>query len=345
MKLRLLSAILLVASTTLAQDLTRTPANEQPEAARLFKLYRESRDLAEREKSADALSKMHFTVLQQLAPMVERDWQTSVTGYTTTYQRVASEIARKRASDNAWKKEVSTHRETMKSLRSAGDGLTKERIVGEGDPAMTRLGELYSISKEDLAGAAPNLALLGDSVRTFTRIRAMLKKKTRLRDEREFTEADIDKSDSIAVARAFRTDQKTEKILAANAEFAAKNAVPADEAAGILDLNEMRMLCGLDPVLIDPKLHNAARDHSKDMATKNFFAHESPVPGKKTPWDRAKLAGTTASAENIFAGDQSPKGANRGWFHSPGHHVNMFGNHRRGGMGRYEGHWTQMFGG
>ena len=149
----------------------------------------------------------------------------------------------------------------------------------------------------------------------------------------------------LAVARAFRTDQKTEKTLAANAEFAAKNAVPADEAAGILDLNEMRMLCGLDPVLIDPKLHNAARDHSKDMATKNFFAHESPVPGKKSPWDRAKLAGTTASAENIFAGDQSPKGANGGWFHSPGHHVNMFGNHRRGGMGRYEGHWTQMFGG
>jgi uncharacterized protein YkwD len=105
------------------------------------------------------------------------------------------------------------------------------------------------------------------------------------------------------------------------------------------------MLLGLAPVLIDPKLHLAARDHSKDMAEKKFFAHDSPVSGKKSPWDRAKRAGTSANAENIFMGNSSPEAANRSWFLSPGHHVNMFGNSRRGGMGRHEGYWTQMFGG
>lgn len=345
MNLRLIATLALLTSPLLAQDLTRVPPTEQAEAARQFKLYRESKDLAEREKAADALAKMHYTVLQQLAPLVERDWTNTVNAYTALYRRSASDVAKKRSMDNAWKKDVATHRETMKKLRSAGDALTKEQIVSQGDPAMKRLGELFTISKADLAGSAPSLALLGDSARTFTRVRAMLKKKTRLKDEREFTEDDIAKSESSATARAFRADQKTENTLAANAEMTAKNAVPADEAAGIAGLNHMRMLCGLDPVLIDPKLHNAARDHSKDMAEKGFFAHESPVPGKKTPWDRAKLAGTNAGAENIFAGSPSPDAANQGWFHSPGHHVNMFGNHRRGAMGRFQGHWTQMFGG
>ncbi len=80
------------------------------------------------------------------------------------------------------------------------------------------------------------------------------------------------------------------------------------------------------------------------MKEKGFFAHDSPVPGKATPWARAKLAGTSASAENIYSGGSDPKGANRGWFFSPGHHKNMFGGHQRIGLGHYGGRWTQMFG-
>jgi uncharacterized protein YkwD len=80
------------------------------------------------------------------------------------------------------------------------------------------------------------------------------------------------------------------------------------------------------------------------MQKLGFFSHESPVPGKKTPWDRAKRFGTTASAENIAAGYQDGRAVNLGWFHSPGHHRNMLGNHRRVGVGRAGGYFTEMFG-
>ena len=103
------------------------------------------------------------------------------------------------------------------------------------------------------------------------------------------------------------------------------------------------MLVGLNALVLDPKLCAAARDHSKDMAEKGFFAHESPVPGKKTPWDRAKNFGTTASGENIFMGSNDPHAAITGWFYSPGHHKNMFRpNLVRMGLGCTGKHWTQM---
>jgi uncharacterized protein YkwD len=106
------------------------------------------------------------------------------------------------------------------------------------------------------------------------------------------------------------------------------------------------MLIGLRPVRLDPKLCEAGRGHSKDMAEKNFFAHDSPVSGKETPWKRAQLAGTSANAENIFVGSKSPQAANKAWWYSPGHHVNMLNpGSQRGGMGHHEGRWTQMFGG
>src|SRR5208337_1044126 len=95
---------------------------------------------------------------------------------------------------------------------------------------------------------------------------------------------------------------------------------------------------------IDLSLCEAAREHSQDMERLHFFSHESPVPGKKTPWDRAKLAGTTASGENIFNGSTSGKAADEVWFHSPGHHKNQMGNFARVGVGRSGVYFTQMFG-
>jgi uncharacterized protein YkwD len=106
------------------------------------------------------------------------------------------------------------------------------------------------------------------------------------------------------------------------------------------------MLVGVRALVLDPKLCEAARDHSEDMQVNRFFAHESPLPGKKTPWDRAKNFGTSASGENIYMGSSDPHGANMGWFYSPGHHKNMFNAGQvRIGLGCTGSHWTQMFGG
>ena len=54
--------------------------------------------------------------------------------------------------------------------------------------------------------------------------------------------------------------------------------------------------------------------------------------------------GTSASAENIFCGCQDGPSANLGWFHSPGHHVNMLAAHHRVGIGRAGGYFVEMFG-
>ena len=143
--------------------------------------------------------------------------------------------------------------------------------------------------------------------------------------------------------QAMPISSSARSVLEAN--FAPSQKLTSEEAAGIDDLNRMRLLLGLSALAIDLQLCEAARGHSRDMVEKKFFAHESPVPGKATPWDRARKAGTTASGENIAAGTSTGAGANRMWFHSPGHFKNMFGaGHRRVGLGNHDEHWTQMFG-
>ncbi len=130
------------------------------------------------------------------------------------------------------------------------------------------------------------------------------------------------------------------KVLQKNIKLKAE--LKSDEAEGIRQLNEWRIAMGLKALEIDPKLCDAARDHSEDMAAQGFFSHSSPVKGKGTPWARAKNFGTTARAENI-AMNGSATGANQSWFFSPGHHKNMFGGHSFVGLGRCGKHFTQLF--
>ena len=117
-----------------------------------------------------------------------------------------------------------------------------------------------------------------------------------------------------------------------------------EEAAGVLELNRIRVRAGLAADRLDLKLCDAGRGHSTDMVEHKFFAHDSPIPGKKSPSDRAAKAGTSGGAENIAAGQRNGHGAIRAWWYSPGHHRNMMGNHARTGLGRFQDHWTQMFG-
>ncbi len=57
--------------------------------------------------------------------------------------------------------------------------------------------------------------------------------------------------------------------------------------AYLIDLiNEERKQRGLDRLKPHPVLAEVARSHSEDMRDHGFFAHESPLPGKRTPLDR-----------------------------------------------------------
>lgn len=113
-------------------------------------------------------------------------------------------------------------------------------------------------------------------------------------------------------------------------------------------LNRERVIAGLSPLRIEEKLSDAATGHSGDMAAGGFFAHESPVPNKKTPWDRARLAqfDGNASGENIFMGSPAAQSAYNGWFGSDGHRFIMFSDGPNCcGIGVVGIHWTFMTGG
>lgn len=137
---------------------------------------------------------------------------------------------------------------------------------------------------------------------------------------------------------------RLEEVEKTNAS-AGRWATPAMKTFATI-LNKERVIAGMNPLVMDEKLSAACEGHSKDMATLGFFAHESPVEGKKSPWDRARLAGFEGSgaSENIFAGSTSPNAAYNAWFASDGHRFNMFGNANTLGVGISGSHWTMMGG-
>jgi uncharacterized protein YkwD len=153
----------------------------------------------------------------------------------------------------------------------------------------------------------------------------------------------LENDETLAVGLASPMDPATRATLTQNARLAEK--IDPEEARAIVFCNLTRNLLGLSALKIDLKLCEAARDHSTDMEKLNFFAHESPVEGKTTPWDRAKRFGTTANGENIAKGFADGKAVNVGWFHSPGHHKNMLtADFVRIGVGRSGVIYTEEFG-
>jgi uncharacterized protein YkwD len=129
--------------------------------------------------------------------------------------------------------------------------------------------------------------------------------------------------------------------MAANA--AVRGQVEEAEYRQVWQTNLYRILAGKAALKLNPKLCDAAREHSKDMLEHKFFAHESPLPGKRTPQDRAARHGASAGGENIFMGDTQPEGAFWAWFKSLGHHQNMLRDYAEIGVGNHERYWTQMF--
>lgn len=117
--------------------------------------------------------------------------------------------------------------------------------------------------------------------------------------------------------------------------------------------NQERLNHGLSQLEFDPKIRQIARGHSHDMASRNYFAHETPEG--LSPTDRAdqldyscqKMVGLliyTGIAENIFQGhlydsyytvngvitsydwiseEEIAKITVDGWMNSPGHRENI----------------------
>jgi uncharacterized protein YkwD len=96
----------------------------------------------------------------------------------------------------------------------------------------------------------------------------------------------------------------------------------------------------------------AARKHSKDMGTNNFFGHMGS--NGSTFSQRVTWAGYTwrAAAENISAGHTTPSAVVNAWMASAGHCNNIMNPaYRHLGVGysdhstsTYKVYWTQNFG-
>lgn len=125
----------------------------------------------------------------------------------------------------------------------------------------------------------------------------------------------------------------------------------------VLDLVNQQRAAGADcgsggsfvpanPLTMNPALRCAARNHSLDMAARDYFNHYSPEgegPGER--FNLAEYQGSTWG-ENIAWGYASPDAVVAGWMSSSGHCANiMNANFTEMGVGYYEGSiWTQTFG-
>jgi len=235
-------------------------------------------------------------------------------------------------------KEIRAARKAIADVLAIKD-LDKATIVSKADPAMKTLEGLMGLRRAAIIESDTDLAEKRGGVLKIWDLRG------RVFDGEEDANAErmVTAMEEMLALKTMPISASSRAVVGGNFKLGEK--LGAEEAAGIVDLNRIRVLTGREALAIDPLLCEAARGHSKDMDERGFFAHESPVPGKITPWDRAKLAGTTASGENIAMGVSTGAGANRMWFHSPGHFKNMMvSGYRRVGLGRHKRHWTQMFG-
>lgn len=282
--------------------------------------------------------------LKKLAAAVEKAWPQMLSQYTSELTKTAKAIntgTEKTKNQNR----IRTLQADIQEVCRLDENAMKPLLKTKSMPAVVELRKLMLPGPETvIAAGGTKLAQLRKGTSLLATFRDAV-----LQADLATIPADsisrLQAAEKRAAEEISLLDKPSLRILEQNAEIAVKEKVPVEEAKGIEECNLWRLLVGLNACVLDPKLCDAARDHSKDMAEQGFFDHDSPVSGKKTPWDRAKRFNTTASAENIYEGSTAASSANQGWFYSPGHHKNMFHpDQKRIGLGQHDKHWTQLFG-
>lgn len=232
-------------------------------------------------------------------------------------------------------------RQVLAGLRADPD-LTKEKIEATGLPALEALNRIYAQRQPIFFRDRARLDRVGQELEQFAAFLQSAKAASPT-GESSTLDAYLTRAEQLAVATVDPDHAATQRIIAENAK--GYKTLDPRCVEGMQGLNKMRIMFGVHPLSVDHKLCKAATGHAADMKANGFFAHESPLPGKTTFQDRARLADTTASGENIYMGRSSAYSAVKGWFLSPGHHKNMFSEtHRRQGLGRSGDHWAHAFG-
>lgn len=220
------------------------------------------------------------------------------------------------------------------------------------------VGMLQKINERARMIAENDPVSLDKSVKAIATALAEVSREVNIIDETEFDRNQLDLNDALMSIYEGEVHLKNRKIIT-NIRKEIESLVSArlDNNASAWAsvsqkdfanyLNEFRSLFALTPLRLEEKLSDAAIGHSRDMASMGFFAHQSPIPEKKSPGDRAELAGFKHrwSGENIFMGSSSPVAAYDAWFGSDGHRFIMFANGPNLiGIGPHGRHWTMMTG-
>lgn len=109
--------------------------------------------------------------------------------------------------------------------------------------------------------------------------------------------------------------------------------------------NEYRAMFRHRPLAIVPMVCTAAQGHAEEMSKLGYFAHQSPTPGRTTPYDRMRLAGYDKGASENIALVDGAQGAHDAWSQSSGHHRNLLDpGHHEVGIGNDGRYWVQNFG-
>lgn len=252
-------------------------------------------------------------------PVTAENAEVRTSAYEAKFQKVAEKVAAAMAR-KANGAEVEKLRSQALAIIKRGN-LTKDMVKKELDPIMDKLNAMILPTRDDVHAADARLTTLRNRL----------------------TGQNLAASEATAILYALTPTKTGRDAIITN--FKLRKDLSKDEAEGIDMTNRLRLVLGLSALKVDMKLVETSRDHSTDMAKLNFFAHQSPVKGKTTPWDRAKNFGTTASGENIAKGYRSGTAAVEGWYYSPGHLKNLMGaGHRRIAIGQNGVLWTQMFG-
>jgi len=343
--LALLAAVLIpILRVRAAQPLT---PKERREIGTAVTAYRRAEDHDARAEAARKTLALGTPAAAALLDAVGAELKPLEARYRAAFLKAARAVLRERLKEHDTE-ELEALQAKVTSLSNDG-GLSKETIKKKGDPALAKLEAVLILTPDEIRQASDALNTQRETLLAFGRHRDKaldylaehLPKAEALPDTRPYEEVLADHEALTALLAIAKSDAHRRRLIA-NADIGVQ--IEPEEARGLRRLNQIRILAGLSPLRIDVKLCEAARDHSKDMVEKKFFAHDSPVRGKKTPWDRAKRFGTTAYAENIAAGSSTGEGSIQQWWYSPGHHKNMMGNHSRVGLGRHGKTWTQLFG-
>ncbi len=288
---------------------------DQHEVTLIAKLAFEQ--IAQREAEAAAKLEAEHQARLEEQSRLKQVYQTYLGSSRRTAQTLIADKRRK-----ASQEQVDALRRQARIIIDEVQDATKQRIPKELDPVFEKLEKMIAVTPEEMFDANPQLTKMHKELGRGN---------------------DLGWVDQAAILYALAPTKEEAEVVASNVKF--REQVSDDEAQAIDEANRRRMILGLNPLAIDMKLVECSRDHSSDMIKHGFFAHDSPVPGKATPWDRAKNFGTNASGENIAAGYKDGMVVTIGWWRSPGHLKNMMGKgHNRIAVGQEQKHYTQMFG-